>query len=46
MVERFEVPPPLKGIEDEDGGIRLTRRELDDLLAYLERLNQYVIDNF
>jgi len=41
MPDLFEVPPPLQGV---DGGVTLSRKELDDLLAYLERLNQFISD--
>ena len=44
MADLFEVPPPLKGSLGEDGRVSLSRKELDDLLAYLERLNQFIAD--
>jgi len=42
----FEVPPPLQGNEDEEGYVRLTRQEIDELRGYLERLTQFIADNY
>ena len=46
MADDFELPPPLLGAEDEKGNITLSRREIEDLRNYLERLTKYIVDNF
>jgi len=46
MPSPFETPPPLVGITDEEGYVKLTRQEFDQLVGWLERFAKNVSDNY